>query len=97
MRSAFRMRGVFTSSRTPPRARRKRSSAALSSVTCTPEHDGSLHLTLAPALYNEVLRAGWGEPHPISGTMLVFGPRDEAELEVVWRLVSASYNWATGN
>ena len=60
-----------------------------------PEHDGSLHLTLPPALYNEVLRAGWGEPHPISGTMLVFGPRDEDELEVVWRLVCASYNWAT--
>ena len=62
-----------------------------------PEHDGSLHLTLPPTLYDEVLRAGWGEPHPISGTMLVFGPRDEVELEVVWRLVSASYNWATGN
>ena len=60
-----------------------------------PEHDGSLHLNLPPALYDEVLRAGWGEPHPISGTMLVFGPRDEAELEVVWRLVRASYNWAT--
>jgi phospholipase/carboxylesterase len=60
-----------------------------------PEHDGSLHLTLPPALYDEVLQAGWGEPHPISGTMLVFGPRDEVELEVVWRLVCASYNWAT--
>ena len=60
-----------------------------------PEHDGSLHLTLPPALYDEVLRAGWGEPHPISGTMLVFGPRDEFELEVVWRLVCASYNRAT--
>jgi uncharacterized protein (TIGR00369 family) len=60
-----------------------------------PEHDGSLHLNLPRALYDEVLRAGWGEPHPISGTMLVFGPRDEAELEVVWRLICASYNWAT--
>ena len=60
-----------------------------------PEHDGSLHLNLPPARYDEVLRAGWGEPHPISGTMLVFGPRDEGELEVVWRLVCASYNWAT--
>jgi Luciferase len=60
-----------------------------------PEHDGSLHLSLPPALYDGVLQAGWGEPHPISGTMLVFGPRDEVELEVVWRLVQASYNWAT--
>jgi hypothetical protein len=62
-----------------------------------PEHDGSLHLNLPPAHYDEVLQAGWGEPHPISGAMLVFGPRDEAELEVVWRPVSASHNWATGN
>jgi uncharacterized protein (TIGR00369 family) len=60
-----------------------------------PEQDGSLHLNLPPALYDEVLQAGWGEPHPISGTMLVFGPRDEAELEVVWQLVRASYDWAT--
>jgi uncharacterized protein (TIGR00369 family) len=60
-----------------------------------PEHDGSLHLSFPPALYDEVLRAGWGEPHPISGTMLVFGPRDEVELEAVWRLVCASYGWAT--
>jgi uncharacterized protein (TIGR00369 family) len=60
-----------------------------------PEHDGSLHLSLPPALYKEVLRAGWGEPHPISGSMLIFGPRDEVELEVVWRLVKASYSWAT--
>ncbi len=61
-----------------------------------PEHDGSLHLTLPPALYDEVLRAGWGEPHPVSGTMMVYGPRDEEELEVVWTLVEASYAYATG-
>ena len=60
-----------------------------------PEHDGSLHLTLPSALYNEVLRAGWGEPHPISATMMVFGPRDEVELDVVWQLVCASHSWAT--
>jgi uncharacterized protein (TIGR00369 family) len=60
-----------------------------------PEHDGSLHLNLPAVLYDEVLRAGWGEPHPFGGTMLVFGPRDEVELEVVWRLVQASYTWAT--
>ena len=60
-----------------------------------PEHDGSLHLTLPSALYNEVLRAGWGEPHPISATMMVFGPRDEVELDVVWQLVCAPHSWAT--
>ncbi len=49
-----------------------------------PAHDGSLHLTLPPDLYTAVLEAGWGEPHPISGTMMLFGPRDDDELEVVW-------------
>lgn len=59
--------------------------------------DGSLHLTLPPGLYDRVLEAGWGEPHPISGTMMLFGPRDEAELEVVWEIVYASYRYATGD
>lgn len=61
-----------------------------------PAHDGSLHLTLPPPLYEEVLEKGWGEPHPISGTMMLFGPRDEAELEVVWQILQASYRFATG-
>jgi hypothetical protein len=57
-------------------------------------NDGSLHLTLPPQLYAEVLGAGWGEPHPISGTMMLFGPRDERELEVAWRVLDASWRWA---
>jgi hypothetical protein len=61
-----------------------------------PRHDGSLHLTLPPGAYQEVLEKGWGEPHPISGTMMVFGPRDKAELETVWQILSTSYSYATG-
>jgi hypothetical protein len=61
-----------------------------------PAHDGSLHLTLPPALYREVLETGWGEPHPISGTMLLFGPRDERELEVAWGILLASHRFAVG-
>ena len=57
-------------------------------------NDGSLHLTLPPQLYAEVLRAGWGEPHPISGTMMLFGPRDEGELRIAWRILEASWSWA---
>ncbi len=60
------------------------------------DNDGSLHLTLPPDLYDEVLATGWGEPHPISGTMMLFGPRDEVELEVAWRILEASWRWATG-
>lgn len=61
-----------------------------------PVHDGSLHLTLAPVLYQQVLASGWGEPHPISRTMMVWGPRSEEELEIIWSLVVASYEYAIG-
>lgn len=62
-----------------------------------PSDDGSLHLTLPPKVYEAVLAAGWGEPHPISGTMMLFGPRDTDELETVWRILQASYRYATGD
>lgn len=58
------------------------------------DNDGSLHLTLPPDLYAEVLDKGWGEPHPVSGTMMLFGPRDPAELEVAWQVLHASWQWA---
>ena len=62
-----------------------------------PPGDGSLHMTLPPAVYHEVLAKGWGEPHPISGTMLVFGPRDRFELELVWQILLTSYRYALGD
>lgn len=61
-----------------------------------PSGDGSLHLTLPEPLRTAVIEAGWAEPHPISGTPLVFGPRDNAELEQVWQILLASYRYAVG-
>jgi len=61
-----------------------------------PAHDGSLHLTLPPAVRAAVLAKGWGEPHPVSGAVLAYGPRDRDELEVVWALLVASYRYACG-
>jgi hypothetical protein len=62
------------------------------------DNDGSLHLTLPPGLYEKVLEQGWGEPHPISGTMMLFGPRDDDELDIAWHILQASWGWAhTGN
>ena len=61
-----------------------------------PPHDGSLHATVPPDLYREIVDKGRGEPHPISGTPMLFGPRDDEELEVVTRLLDASYSYATG-
>lgn len=59
-----------------------------------PHDDGSLHMRLPPALEREVFEKGWGEPHPRSGTPLVYGPRDADELEIVLSLARASWAWA---
>jgi hypothetical protein len=61
-----------------------------------PEDDGSLHMTLPAAVAAEAYAKGWGEPHPFSGTPLIFAPRDDDELEVVLRLLRASHAFATG-
>jgi hypothetical protein len=60
-----------------------------------PSEDGSLHMTLPDQVAEAAYAAGWGEPHPLSGTPLIFGPRDEAELEVVLALLRTSYEYAS--
>jgi Family of unknown function (DUF5519) len=62
-----------------------------------PPEDGSLHMTLPHQVAQAAYAQGWGEPHPISGTPLIFGPRNEAELEVVWGLLRSSYEYASGS
>ncbi|HEV1998240.1 MAG TPA: luciferase family protein [Candidatus Dormibacteraeota bacterium] len=68
-----------------------------------PPYDGSLHMVLPEAVAREVIARGWGEFHPLveQGVMpptnvMVYGPRDEAELEAVWQIVQASYAHASG-
>ena len=61
-----------------------------------PAYDGSLHLTLPSAAVQVVLDKGWGELHPVSGTSMIYGPRDTQEMEVVWQLVLLSYRFARG-
>jgi Family of unknown function (DUF5519) len=69
--------------------------------------DGSLHLTLHPADAAAVIRAGWGERHPLgsggwlswfvpAGFILVYAPRDEAEVRVTMRIVAAAVWWVGG-
>lgn len=69
-----------------------------------PPYDGSLHLTLPPAVAARVVESGWGEPHPLvrwgafpPTFVMVYGPRDGAELEAVWTIVQASYAFARGH
>ncbi|MBI3283659.1 MAG: phospholipase [Burkholderiales bacterium] len=67
-----------------------------------PAHDGSLHMILDPHSHALAMAGGWAESHPLAGrytsrtNVLVYGPRDEAELDVVWWLVQQSYRYASG-
>ncbi|WP_159848033.1 luciferase domain-containing protein [Nocardia sp. CY41] len=63
--------------------------------------DGSLHMCLPEDVVAEAVRQCWAEPHPMArqgylpGTLvMVYGPRDHAELDIVWRLVRISHRFA---
>lgn len=68
-----------------------------------PGYDGSLHLALPESLAAEVSAKGWGRPHMWAGTrlspgfMLVYGPRDEAELDVIRAIVATSHAYASAS
>ena len=65
--------------------------------------DGSLHAALSPDLAAQAVRAGWATPHPWArqrpgwgGFVMIYTPGSQAELDVVLRLVQASYDFVTG-
>ncbi|MGW0466474.1 luciferase domain-containing protein [Streptomyces sp. NPDC003027] len=66
-------------------------------------NDGSLHVMLPPADAAEAIAKGWAEPHPMVApgflpptAVMLYGPRDDDELAVVWRLIERSYAFARG-
>jgi phospholipase/carboxylesterase len=66
-----------------------------------PPPDGSLHLTLPVADAQAAIEAGWAEPHYLVATgqlpptvVLVYAPRDRAELDVAETLLRASCRFA---
>jgi Family of unknown function (DUF5519) len=66
-----------------------------------PRSDGSLHMSVPPAIVQSVVDNGWAEYHPLAGKhglptniVLVYGPRDDSELELVVALVRASHDYA---
>ena len=67
-----------------------------------PEDDGSLHLALPPALAADAITRGWAVAHPLAGVrltpgmVLVYGPRDDRELEIVAGIVATAHAWAVG-
>ncbi len=66
-----------------------------------PSYDGSLHLALPPDQAADLVARGWGVPHMWAGTRLtpgfvmVFGPRDVHELDVVTGIIAASHAYAS--
>lgn len=65
---------------------------------------GSMHLVLPGGLREGILARGWGEMHPggRSGVLpttvvMIYAPRDAAELEVALKLIRLSYDFATGH
>lgn len=66
-----------------------------------PAPDRSLHAMLPPDVASEAVEAGWAEPHPVARmglipptAVMIYAPRDEAELQVVEQLVRASHAFA---
>lgn len=60
--------------------------------------DGALHLILPEPLRTCAVEAGWAEAHPCAGrptispdTVMVYAPRNEAEVETVASLAEASW------
>jgi len=67
-----------------------------------PGYDGSLHVALPPRLAADAVASGWAVAHPLAGVRLsrgmvmIYGPRDRDELDVVAGIVTASHAYATG-
>ncbi|MGW2560882.1 luciferase domain-containing protein [Streptomyces sp. NPDC001514] len=65
--------------------------------------DGSLHVMLPPADAAEAIAKGWAEHHPMvhrgflpPTAVMLYGPRDDEELGVVWGLIELSHAFASG-
>jgi hypothetical protein len=67
-----------------------------------PAPDYSSHLILPLAQAQSAIESGWAEQHPIArlgyisaGAVMVYAPRDEAEVAIVAHLIRESYLYAT--
>ena len=65
--------------------------------------DGSLHASLPPAFAESAIAAGWAVKHPWAdrrpgweGFVMIYTLQSEEELEVIFQLILASYNFITG-
>lgn len=65
--------------------------------------DGSLHIALPPVVARQAVAAGWAEPHPLARLgmapehiVMLYGPRDERDLDMVFSLIVAAVRNAGG-
>jgi Family of unknown function (DUF5519) len=66
-----------------------------------PSPDHSLHAMLPLEVVDAAIDAGWAEHHPVAlrgliprTAVMLYAPRDEAELDVVETLIKASHDFA---
>ena len=66
-----------------------------------PDPDHSLHAMVPTETVTEAVAAGWAEPHPAAlrgliprNAVMLYAPRDEAEVDVIEGLVRASHAFA---
>lgn len=68
------------------------------------------HCVVPDDIFMECIQKGWGQKHPFGGryhpitgttipanTLLFYSPRSKEELEVIWKVVVKSYEWATSD
>ena len=65
--------------------------------------DGSLHAALSTEVAQEAICKSWTDQHPVArmgyipqNVVMIYGPRDAEEIEVVARLVVEAYRYASG-
>jgi hypothetical protein len=65
--------------------------------------DRSMHVILSMDIAQTAVEAGWAEVHPAvpllglpENRLMLYGPRDESELEVVFGLLLDAYRYAGG-
>jgi hypothetical protein len=68
-----------------------------------PPPEGSLHAALPPSVASEAIARGWAEIHPVArlglipgNVVMLYAPRDAAEIAVVLGLVRAALAFARG-
>ncbi len=68
-----------------------------------PPHDGSFHAIVPQPLRDHLVGSNWAIPHLLAGyvvhpnTVMIWGPRDEDEVEICWRIIQASHSHASAS